>query len=184
MKLISNGENDKLNLNNDEFDKKKKLRKGKGKAKAFRRGTWLLPFVKVIQALFLKNLSHQKIYTFWHSLVNDEVTSTSSQTVEQIEDITGGGIPGLSKMNDSALDKEQGDYTQFSPKKDSRKMEIDLLYPIIFAIPPVAISSVRKCSSCNTEKTSRVEKTRHKLRDETTKNCMNITNKESMNERM
>lgn len=39
MKLISNGENDKLNLNNDEFDKKKKLRKGKGKAKAFRRGT-------------------------------------------------------------------------------------------------------------------------------------------------
>ena len=37
-------------------------------------------------------------------------------------------------MNDSAVDKKQGDYTQFSPKKDSRKMKMDLILPIIFAI--------------------------------------------------
>ena len=49
-------------------------------------------------------MSHQKICTFWYSLVNNEVPSTSSETVEQV-----GDIPGVSKMNDSALHKKQGD---------------------------------------------------------------------------
>ena len=40
-------------------------------------------------------------------------------------------------MNDSALDKKQGDYTQFSPKNDCSKMKINLILPIIFAITPV-----------------------------------------------
>ena len=37
-------------------------------------------------------------------------------------------------MNDSALDKEQVDYTHLPQKKDSRKMKIDLPSPIIFTI--------------------------------------------------
>ena len=40
-------------------------------------------------------------------------------------------------MKDSALNKKQGDYTQFSPKKDSMKMKMDLILPFIFAITPV-----------------------------------------------
>ena len=60
---------------------------------------------------------HQTIYTFWISFVNYEVLSTSSQTTEQIEEIQWRDIPGVSKMNNSLLDKKQGDYTQFSPKK-------------------------------------------------------------------
>ena len=54
-------------------------------------------------------MSHQKICTFWYSLFNNEVPSTSSETVEQIEDIQVGDIPGISKINDSALHKKQGD---------------------------------------------------------------------------
>ena len=49
--------------------------------------------------------------------VNNEVPSTSSQTTEQIGDIQGGDIAGVSKMNESALNKKQENYTQFSPKK-------------------------------------------------------------------
>ena len=59
-------------------------------------------------------MSHQKTYTFWYSLVNDEVPSTTSQIVKEIEDIQGGDMPGVSKMNDSALDKKQEDYKKFS----------------------------------------------------------------------
>ena len=40
-------------------------------------------------------------------------------------------------MNDSALDKKQGDYTPFSPKKVSKKMQMDFILPIIFAITAV-----------------------------------------------
>ena len=40
-------------------------------------------------------------------------------------------------MKDSALNKKQGDYTQFSPKKDFMKMKMDLILPFIFAITPV-----------------------------------------------
>ena len=59
-------------------------------------------------------MSHQKTYTFWYSLVNDEVPSTTSQIVKEIEDIQGGDMPGVSKMNDSALDKKQEDYKKLS----------------------------------------------------------------------
>ena len=78
MKLMSNGEVNKLKLNNDEF-----------------------------------HMSHQKVYTFWYSLANDEVLATSSETVEQIEDIQRVGIPRVSKMNDSVLNKKRSFYTQF-----------------------------------------------------------------------
>ena len=50
---------------------------GKRKKQVFRRGSWLIHY--------LQHMSHQRIYTFWHYVVNDEVPSTSSQIVEQIE---------------------------------------------------------------------------------------------------
>ena len=59
--------------------------------------------------LFLKNLSHQKIYIFWYCLVNDEVPSSFSQIVEKIRNIQGGDILEVSKMKDLALEKKQGD---------------------------------------------------------------------------
>ena len=39
--------------------------------------------------------------------------------------------------HNSATDKKQGDQTQFSPKKDSRKRKIDFILPIIFAVTPL-----------------------------------------------
>ena len=65
----------------------------------------------------MQNISHQKVYTFWHCVVNDEVPSTSSQSIEQIEVIEAVVLPGTSKMNDSAPDKKPKEQTQFSPKK-------------------------------------------------------------------
>ena len=40
-------------------------------------------------------MSHQKIYTLLYSVVNDEVPSTSSRIVEQIEDIQEVDITGV-----------------------------------------------------------------------------------------
>ena len=51
-------------------------------------------------------LNNGEFNIFWYSLVNDQVPSTTSQIVKQIEDIQGGDIPEVSKMNDSALDKK------------------------------------------------------------------------------
>ena len=45
-------------------------------------------------------MSYQKIYTFRHYVVNDEVPSISSQIVEQIEVIQEVVLPGISKPND------------------------------------------------------------------------------------
>ena len=56
-------------------------------------------------------MSHQKIYQFWYFLVNDDVPSTSSQIVEQVEVIEEVVLPGISKLNDSALDKKQVEQT-------------------------------------------------------------------------
>ena len=49
---------------------------GKRKKQVLRRESWLIHH--------LQNMSHQKIYTFWYYVVNDEVPSTSSQIVERI----------------------------------------------------------------------------------------------------
>ena len=61
-------------------------------------------------------MSHQTIYTFWYYVVNDQVPSTSSQIVEKIEDIQEVVLPGILKLNNSALEKKQGDQIQFFPK--------------------------------------------------------------------
>ena len=69
----------------------------------------------------LQNMSHQKIYTFWYCVANDEAPSTYSQIVEQIDVIQGVVLPWISKLNDSAPDKKQGGQTQFFPKKNLEK---------------------------------------------------------------
>ena len=142
---------------NDEIDKKKKLRK---KKLVFRRRSWLIPIYQ--------NISHQKIYTFWHFVVNEEVPSTSSQVVEQIQVIQEVVLPGAFKLNGSATDKKPKDQTQVSQKEDSRKRKMDLILPIIFVITPIDglcyrvidssilqdfFSSVSKFLSCYEEKT-------------------------------
>ena len=43
------------------------------------------------------------IYTFWYSVANDEVSSTSSEIVEQIEDIQEVDMPGMYLSWKSAL---------------------------------------------------------------------------------
>ena len=111
---------------NDEIDKKKKLRK---KKLVFRRRSWLIPIYQ--------NISHQKIYTFWHFVVNEEVPSTSSQVVEQIQVIQEVVLPGAFKLNGPAADKKPKDQTQVSQKGDPRKRKMDLILPIIFIITPI-----------------------------------------------
>ena len=81
---------------------------GKRKQHVFRR-SWLIHH--------LQNMSYQEIYTFWNYVANDEVPSTSSQIVEQIEVIQEVVLPGISKLNDWAPDKKQGDQTQFFQNK-------------------------------------------------------------------
>ena len=66
-------------------------------------------------------MSHKKIYTFLYCVVNDEVPSTSSQIVEQLEVIQEVVLPGISKLIDSALDKKHGKQIKFHIKKDSEK---------------------------------------------------------------
>ena len=61
-------------------------------------------------------MSHQTIYTFWYYVVNDQVPSISSQIVEKIEDIQEVVLPGILELNNSALEKKQGDQIQFFPK--------------------------------------------------------------------
>ena len=63
-----------------------------------------------------QNMSYQKIYLFWYYVVNDEVTSNSSQIVEQIDVIQEAVLPGISKLNDLVPDKKKGVQTHFSPK--------------------------------------------------------------------
>ena len=60
----------------------------------------------------MQNISYQKIYTFCLSAVNDEATSTYYQIFEQIEVIQRIVLTRISKLNDSILDKKQGDQTQ------------------------------------------------------------------------
>ena len=82
---------------------------GKRKELVFRRGSWLIHH--------LQNISHLKVYIFWHCVFNDEVPSTSSQIVEQIVEQTGVVPPEISNMNDSAQDKKPKAQTQFFPKQ-------------------------------------------------------------------
>ena len=80
---------------------------GKRKENIFRRGSWLLHHAKL--NLFLKNkpvfssenihvLILRLMYWLYSDIVNDDVSSTSSQIVEQIEVIQEVLLPGISKL--------------------------------------------------------------------------------------
>ena len=49
--------------------------------------------------------------------VNDEVPSTSSETIKQIEVVKDVVLPEVSNLNESVITKRQEDETQFSPEK-------------------------------------------------------------------
>lgn len=89
--------------------------------KIFRRWNWLMHHIKLIYINtflhFLKIMTDQKIYTFWYCVVNDEVPLTSSQIAEQIEAIQKVVLLGISKLNDSAIEKKYGNPTQLFQKK-------------------------------------------------------------------
>ena len=54
---------------------------------------------------------------YYMYVVDDEAPSTSSQIVEQIEVIKEVVLPAVSKVNAKAINKEQGDQTQFFSKQ-------------------------------------------------------------------
>ena len=87
--------------------------------KVLRRERWLIHHLKVIYllGLFLKNMSNQKIYSFCYCVVNGELPSSSPQIVEKIEVIQEAVLPGISKLNYSALDKKQGEQKTVPSKK-------------------------------------------------------------------
>ena len=87
--------------------KKKRLRKKK--RTSIQKGRWLIHH--------LQNISHQKVYTFWYCFINDELPSTSSKIVKQIEVIQGVVLSGISKMNDSAPGKKRKNKHYFLQKK-------------------------------------------------------------------
>ena len=64
---------------------------GKRKEQVLGRGSWLIHH--------LQNTSHHEIYIFWYCVVNEEVKSSSSQIVEQIEVIQEVVLPEISKLN-------------------------------------------------------------------------------------
>ena len=83
--------------------------------------------------LYLKNMSHQKMYKFWYCAVNDEVPLTSSKIAEQTEVIHEVILLRISKLNDSALEKKQGDLTQFFQKKTIEKGNW-IWYSLLFSL--------------------------------------------------
>ena len=62
-------------------------------------------------------MSHQKMYAFCYCIVYDKIQSTSSKIVEQIEVNQKLVWTGTPKLNESALDKKQGNQTQFHLKR-------------------------------------------------------------------
>ena len=59
---------------------------------------------------------------------------TFYQIVEQVELIQEIIFLGVSKLNDSALDKKQGQSIQFYPKRILEKRKMDLIFAITFDI--------------------------------------------------
>lgn len=90
-----------------------------------RRKNLLIYHVKVILILLLKNIPHEKLEILV-LLPMMKYWSTIDVQVEFVE--------AVSNLNDSVMDKNQGDQTAFLRKKDSWKKKMDLLLFLIFAI--------------------------------------------------
>ena len=71
---------------------------------------------------------------------------TFSQIIEEIDVIQEVLLPEISELNDSTLDKKQGEQTECSSKRDSRK-KMDLILSIIFTVMPIDGSCYRVINS-------------------------------------
>ena len=68
---------------------------------------------------------------------DDESPLTSSQIAEQIDVIQEVVLPAVTKLNDSAINKEKGDHTQFSPNTVTALEMVGILPIMFFLITPV-----------------------------------------------
>ena len=68
---------------------------------------------------------------------DDESPLSSSQIAEQIDVIQEVVLPAVAKLNDSAINKEKGDQTQFSPNTVTTLEMVGLLPIMFFLIKPV-----------------------------------------------
>ena len=83
------------------------------KAKVFQRRNWLMLHLKVILRLLLKNL-------FYQLLVDDhDEIAVAIQSVKKysLNKLSIKVTQEVFKLNQSVMNKEQGDQIQFSPKK-------------------------------------------------------------------
>ena len=81
--------------------------------KIFRRESWLIHPVKVIYFTIV----FEKYVIFWYCNIYDEVPSSSSKIIEQIDFIEELVLRKISKANDTAPYKKQVDQTYFFFKK-------------------------------------------------------------------
>ena len=91
---------------------------GKRNETVFRRWNWLIHHVKLIyiNTVFDEHVSSENIYILilccqWWSTIN---LFSNRWTIDVIQEVI---LLRISKLNDSELDKKQGDRTQFSQKK-------------------------------------------------------------------
>ena len=90
MKLMSNDEVDMLKLHNDEFNKQESLSENE------RTGIQKRTFIDTAFAKYVLSENLDFELAFWYYVVNDEVPSTSSDIVEQVEVIQEVVLPGTS----------------------------------------------------------------------------------------
>ena len=75
---------------------------------------WLIYHVKIILILFLNKISHQKIPGDSGIAVNLPWLSTIKEVKEVVKEVV---LPEVSELNDSVMNKNHKDQTQFSPEK-------------------------------------------------------------------
>ena len=68
-------------------------------------------------------------------VVNDEASSTSFQIDVQTKVIQEAVFSGVFKLNDSAINKEQGDQAHFSANRHCRKSKVNLrCYYLLYSL--------------------------------------------------
>ena len=83
------------------------------KAKVFQRRNWLMLHLKVILRLLLKNLFYQLLVDD-HDEIAVAIQSVKKKSLNKLSiKVT----QEVFKLNQSVMNKEQGDQIQFSPKK-------------------------------------------------------------------
>ena len=88
-----------------------------------------------INTIIEENLQQKIDILVLLSISINEVPLSSSQTVTQIEVVKEVVLPEVSKLNDSVMNKEQGDQTQ---KKSSKKKKMGLLLSV-YLLPAITL---------------------------------------------